>query len=472
MKKFLATFLAIVMVVSVAVFSTGAEAPKKLTQEEWDVLYNSLKDDNTLPMLCPGSDETSLGLVWHAPKDSAEPQVKLSKNADMSEAVTFEGWTDPAENEEQLVCRVDITGIEENTQYFYQWNTGNGWSEICEYKSNSFDSYKMMVIGDIQIGGQTDEATKQSEDGFVWQGVLAEAMSKNPDISFLLSAGDNTSTGKGANEWQTLLMPPLVRNIPLALAIGNHDKKGMMYDYYTHMPNEFYGEYFTGLDRDFYFTYGDVLYLVFDATSPSAADHMAMAKKAVEENPDAKWRIAVMHQALFGPAYGSLDPETGILLNAVFTPIFDTYDVDLVLTGHSHLQGRSHFMTESAIVGKAESGKAYVNPNGIIYLNSNAVCDQGQIDLPLPHVAYEFTENDVTTYTTIEFYKDTMKIKTFRGDNSELLDEVSIIKTDDDHDDNNILKLFQRLLYKVVEFLGMVYQKIDAIVVANRGGHF
>ena len=472
MKKFLAAFLAVVMVVSVAVFSTGADAPKKLTQEEWDVLYESLKDDNTLPMLCPGSDETSLGLVWHASKDAAEPQVKLSKNADMSEAVTFNGWTDPAENEDQLVCRVDITGIEENTQYFYQWNTGNGWSEICEYKSNSFDSYKMMVIGDIQIGGQTDAAEKQSQDGFVWQGVLAEAMSKNPDISFLLSAGDNTSTGKGANEWQTLLMPPLTRNVPLALAIGNHDKKGMMYDYYTHMPNEFYGEYFTGLDRDFYFTYGDVLYLVFDATSPSAADHMAMAKKAVEENPDAKWRIAVMHQALFGPAYGSLDPETGILLNAVFTPIFDTYDVDLVLTGHSHLQGRSHFMTESAVVGKAESGKAYVNPNGIIYLNSNAVCDQGHIDLPMPHVAYEFVENDVTTYTTIEFYKDTMKIKTFRGDNSQLLDEVSIIKTDVDHDDNNILKLFQRLLYKVVEFLGMIYQKIDAIVVANRGGHF
>ncbi len=472
MKKITALVLSVIMIFSVFAMNVSAYPTEKLTEENWTNLYNSLKDDNTLPMLCPGSNETELGLVWHSSKENANAQVKFSKNADMSDAVVFTGWTDPAENDTQLVCRVDITGIEENTAYYYQWNKGNEWSEICEYKSNSFDSYKMMVIGDIQIGGQTDSAEKQSQDGFVWQSVLAEAMSKNPDISFLLSPGDNTSTGKGANEWQTLLMPPLVRNIPLALAIGNHDKKGMMYDYYTHMPNEYYGKYFTGLDRDFYFTYGDVLYLVFDATSPSAADHMAMAKKAVEENPDAKWRIAVMHQALFGPAYGSIDPETGILLNAVFTPIFDTYDVDLVLTGHSHLQGRSHFMTESSVVGKAESGKAYVDPEGIIYLNSNAVCDQGHIDLPLPHIAYEFTENDVTTYTTIEFYGDTMKVRTFRGDNSELLDEISIIKTNAEHDDNNPLKLFQRLLYKVVEFLGMVYQKIDAIVVANRGGHF
>ena len=472
MKKILALTLSAILMISVFVMPSSAYSTEKLTQEEWDTLYSSLKDDNTLPMLCAGADETKLGLVWHTPAASAKPEVKVSKSSDMTDAVTFTGQTDPSENEDQLVCRVDITGIEENTTYYYQWYTGENWSEVCEYKSNSFDSYKMMVIGDIQIGGQTDEATKQSEDGFTWQGVLAEAMTKNPDISFLLSPGDNTSTGKGANEWQTLLMPPLVRNLPLALAIGNHDKKGMMYDYYTHMPNEFYGKYFTGLDRDFYFTYGDVLYLVFDATSPSAADHMAMAKKAVEENPDTKWRIGVMHQALFGPAYGSLDPETGILLNAVFTPIFDTYDLDLVLTGHSHLQGRSHFMVESSVIGKAESGKTYTDPKGIIYLNSNAVCDQGQIDLPLPHVAYEFVENNVTTYTTLEFKDDTMKISTFRGDNSELLDEISIVKTSTDHKDNSFGKIIQRLLYKVVEFLGMVYQKIDAIVVANRGGHF
>ncbi len=471
MKKITALLLSAIMMFSVFSFSASAYTAEKLTIDEWNTLYDSLKDDNTLPMLCVGADETKLGLVWHAPKDTAVPQVRASKNADMTDAVTITGWTDPADNDEQVICRVDITGIEENTTYFYQWHTGNEWSDAYEYQSKSSDSYKMMVIGDIQIGGQTDSAEKQSQDGFTWNNVLAEAISKNPDISFLLSPGDNTSTGKGDSEWQTLLMPSLTRNIPLALAIGNHDKKGMKYDYFTHMPNEFYGNYFTGLDRDFYFRYGDTLYLVFDATSASAADHMAMAKKAVEENKDAKWRIAVMHQALFGPAYGSIDPETGILLNAVFTPIFDTYDVDLVLTGHSHLQGRSHFMVESSVVGKAESGHAYVNPKGIIYLNSNAVCDHGHIELPLPHVAYEFVENDVTTYTTIEFYGDTMKIKTFRGDNSELLDEVSIIKNKE-HKDNTPLKLFQRLLYKVVEFLGRVYQEIDAIVVANRGGHF
>lgn len=471
MKKIAAILMATILMLSV--FSVGSSAleTKKLTREEWETLYNTYKDDNTLPMLCVGADETQLGLVWHAPKDTAKAEVRLSKSKDMSGYVTFNGWTDPADNDTQVVCRVDITGIEENTTYYYQWYTGTEWSDSYEYTTKASDSYKMMVIGDIQIGGQTDEATKQSDDGYTWNNVLAEALSKNEDISFILSAGDNTSTGQGDSEWQTLLTPTITRNIPLALAIGNHDKKGMKYDYFTHMPNEFYGNYFTGLDRDFYFRYGDVLYLVFDATSASAADHMAMAKKAVEENPDAKWRIAVMHQALFGPAYSSLDPETGILLNAVFTPIFDSYDVDLVLTGHSHLQGRSHFMYESMVISKAESGKNYTNPKGTVYLNSNAVCDQGHIDLPLPHVAYDFVENDVTTYTTIEFSGDTMTIKTFRGDNSELLDELSITKTKD-FKDQSVLNKLHRVLYKFVELCGRIYQEIDKIVVANRGGHF
>ena len=471
MKKIAAILMATILMLSV--FSVGSSAleTKKLTREEWETLYNTYKDDNTLPMLCVGADETQLGLVWHAPKDTAKAEVRLSKNKNMSGYIIFNGWTDPADNDTQVVCRVDITGIEENTTYYYQWYTGTEWSDSYEYTTKASDSYKMMVIGDIQIGGQTDEATKQSDDGYTWNNVLAEALSKNEDISFILSAGDNTSTGQGDSEWQTLLTPTITRNIPLALAIGNHDKKGMKYDYFTHMPNEFYGNYFTGLDRDFYFRYGDVLYLVFDATSASAADHMAMAKKAVEENPDAKWRIAVMHQALFGPAYSSLDPETGILLNAVFTPIFDSYDVDLVLTGHSHLQGRSHFMYESMVIGKAESGKNYTNPKGTVYLNSNAVCDQGHIDLPLPHVAYDFVENDVTTYTTIEFSGDTMTIKTFRGDNSELLDELSITKTKD-FKDQSVLNKLHRVLYKFVELCGRIYQEIDKIVVANRGGHF
>ncbi len=476
MKKTISLVLALIMAMQLSVVSFAGFDAKKLTQNEWDGIYTSLADENTLPMLCVGADETKVSLVWHADKNNADAKVRFSKSASMADAEVFSGKTTEAENDEQLVCRVEITGLEENTTYYYQWYTGTEWSEACKYETKSFDSHKALVIGDIQIGGQTEDSSKQSLDGFTWNNVLAEALTKNPDISYLVSPGDNTSTGKTADEWQTLLMPSSLRNLPLALAIGNHDKKGMAYHYYTNMPNEFYGKHFEGLDRDFWFRHGDVLYLVFDATSASAMDHMAMAKEAVEKNPDAKWRIGVMHQALFGPSVCAFSMETQILLNAVFTPIFDTYDVDLVLTGHSHMQGRSHFMYESMTIGKAESGKTYTDPKGTVYLNTNAICDQNSFEeyekLNLNYVAYSFGKNDVTTYTVLDFEGDTMKIETKRGDNSELLDSLTIKKTKDDHNDNSLLKKFHRLLYKVVEVLGYIYLEGDKITVAIRGGHF
>ena len=476
LTKTLSLIMAIVMLMQVPLAANAAFDAPTLTRGEWDELYEDYCDENTLPMLCVGADESSVSLVWHADKDKAKPQVRLAQKKNMDNYKEYKGITTEAENDEQVVCRVVVDGLKENTTYYYKWYSDNGWSKAYKYETKSFSDHKALVVGDIQIGGQSEESSVQSDVGYNWNNILAKALQDNPDISYLVSPGDNTSTGKTADEWQTLLMPAGVRSLPMALAIGNHDKKGMAYNYYTNMPNEYFGKYFEGLDRDFWFRYGDVLYLVFDATSASAADHMAMAKEATKKNPDAKWRIGVMHQALFGPSFCGFSTETQILLNAVFTPIFDTFDVDLVLTGHSHIQGRSHFMYESMTIGAAKSGKTYTNPLGTVYLNTNAFCDHDSFEeyefLNLPYVAYSFGKNDVTTYTTLEFKGDTMEIKTMRGDNSELLDSLTIEKTKDDHNDDGLLKKFHRLLYKVVEVLGWVYLEGDKITVAIRGGHF
>ncbi len=474
--KLISLIMAVIMLVQIPIMANAAFDAPILSRDEWDELYEDYCDENTLPMLCVGADEKSVSLVWHADKDKAQPKVRLAKNKSVNDYTEYTGVTTEAENDEQVICRVTVDGLEENTIYYYKWYSDNGWSKAYKYETKSFTDHKALIVGDIQIGGQSEESSVQSDVGYNWNNVLAKALQDNPDVSYLVSPGDNTSTGKTADEWQTLLMPAGVRSLPMALAIGNHDKKGMAYNYFTNMPNEYYGKYFEGLDRDFWFRYGDVLYLVFDACSASAADHMAMAKEAVEKNPDAKWRIGVMHQALFGPAFCAFSGETQILLNAVFTPIFDTFDVDLVLTGHSHIQGRSNFMYESMTIGAAKSGETYKNPLGTVYLNTNAFCDHESFEeyefLNLPYVAYSFGKNDVTTYTTLEFKGDTMEIKTMRGDNSELLDSLTIEKTKDDHNDDGLLKKFHRLLYKVVEVLGWVYLEGDKITVAIRGGHF
>lgn len=150
--KILAMFLSVVLL-SQGVFSASAAFDdKSLTQEEWDSVYENLIDENTLPTLCVGADETQLNICWHAAKDKAVPKVRLADNKAMANAKVFEGETTPAENENQLVCRVTMTGIEENSTYYYQWYSESGWSEAYKYESKCFDSITIEKTKDFSDG--------------------------------------------------------------------------------------------------------------------------------------------------------------------------------------------------------------------------------------------------------------------------------------------------------------------------------
>lgn len=464
MKRVIAVFMSVLMLMQLGVNSTAAFDAPKLNESEWEAVYNAYHSDNTLPMLNVGADETQVSLCWHADKSKAVAEVEVSKNPNMTDAVLFKGETTPAETDIQLVCRVTITGLEENTTYYYRWNTGNGWSSTEKYETKSFGKHKALVVGDIQISEDWNEEVSQKVDGYNWNNVLAEAVAKNPDISYLVSPGDNTSTGSSAAEWQTVLMPEAMRSLPAALAIGNHDKKGMMYEYYTNMPNEYYGKYFERLDRDFWFRYGDVLYLFYNSTSGNAPDHRAFTKEAIKLNSDAKWRIGVVHHGIYGAGDSIGDMETEILLKTIFAPIFESFDLDLVITGHTHSQGRSHFMRDTRVVQTAESGGTFTNPDGVVYLNSNSICGRPTNEsYEAKHLAYSFLENDVTTYSTLEFDGNKMTLETRRGDNSELLDTITIVR-DEEFKDKSFGNVLKRILYKVVEVIGWIYVKIDYLV--------
>lgn len=466
MKKRIAFLLSIVIMLQLSLGSIAAFNAPHLNKEEWKVFYQSQVEDNTLPMLNVGADETQVSLCWHADKNTAKAEVKLSENADMSDAKVFEGKTTAAENDAQVVCRVTVTGLKENTVYYYQWYSDNGWSEVKKYETKSFTDHKALVVGDIQIAEdwRPEGDLSQESIGRNWNTVLSTALTQNPDISYLVSPGDNTSTGETAKEWQTLLMPEALRELPIALAIGNHDKKGLMYNYYTNMPNEYYGRFFAGLDRDFWFRHGDVLYLFYDSTSGNAPDHKAMTKEAIRLNPDAKWRIGVVHHGIYGAGDCIGDAETEILLSTIFTPIFESYDLDLVITGHTHSQGRSHFMENRKVVGTAESGKSYKDPEGILYLNSNSVCERPiNESYEAEHLAYSFLDNSTTTYSTLEFKGDQLILETRRGDNGALLDSVTIERTKE-HNESSFSNVMKRAGYTVIEALGFIYTMVDNLV--------
>ena len=69
-----------------------------------------------------------------------------------------------------------------------------------------------------------------------------------------------------------------------------------------------------------------------------------MIEKAIKENPNAKWRIVVMHQDIYGSGLDHSDSD-GIILRTQLTPIFDANDIDVVLQGHDHSYARTYQLT-------------------------------------------------------------------------------------------------------------------------------
>ena len=174
MKKAIALLTGAVMLFQMSIGSTAAFDAPKLNEEEWDMYYSSLANENTLPTLNVGADQTQVSLCWHCDKDKADAKVEVSTNSDMSDAKTFTGEITAAENDTQVVCRVTVTGLEEKTTYYYRWYTENGWSETEKYETKSFGDHKSLVVGDIQIAEdwRTEDEVNQDEIGFNWNNTL------------------------------------------------------------------------------------------------------------------------------------------------------------------------------------------------------------------------------------------------------------------------------------------------------------
>ena len=183
-----------------------------------------------------------------------------------------------------------------------------------------------MYVGDPQVGaskGQSqngedlvaDEGaanTAARNDGFAWNRTLTAATEQNPDINFMISAGDQVNkTGKPKEE-----------------------------EYDSYLASD-YGT--TAAGGDYYYTYGDGLFIVLNTNNYNVAEHEQLIKEATEANPDTAWRIVTIHQDIYGSGLDHSDTD-GMILRTHLTPIFDSYDIDVILQGHDHTYSHSKLL--------------------------------------------------------------------------------------------------------------------------------
>ncbi len=423
----------------------------------WSSYYDGI--NNTLPRLTPGADETQLYISWHSAADAPQGHVKITDNIFFGDVQVFDATSVPAETDAQRVNQVILTGLSENTTYFYWYTLDDGsYSTLDTFTTRDPSDFTVLVAADAQIGSAEDGADKLKNDGYNWNTTIEAALKTAPDLSFILHNGDQTQTGVDANEWVGFYSPSALRSIPIAPVIGNHDKKGLMYKYYTFYPNAYPMEYPSDIGNVNWYRYGDVLFVNFDSTNGSAADQYACAKAAIDANPDVKWRVACMHHDLYGSTDSAGSAESTILFENIFRPIYDEFGFDIVFTGHSHTYGRSKQMYGGKVVLDTTSVSEVTDPAGTVYVSSGCSGDKycGLEVEQYDWTAYRYETLDDGLYTLVNFDSDSLTLKTYRTVNGELVDQYTINKTVDRIIGDGT-ELNNDMMFSIVKTLGMLY---------------
>ena len=326
----------------------------------WPEQWETIRKNYETVSLTPGRTASELNFAWYSKTGAAAtPVVKLATKSDMSDAKTFRGTTMNAVSG-YVSNRVTATGLKENTTYYYTYLNNGKESSPAQYRTRSFSQYKILFVGDPQIGaskGQTtslgdklesdtDVNTAARNDAFNWNVSLNTALKANPDISFMISAGDQINknvdgTDPGNEmEYAGYLWPEALKSLPVATTIGNHDATNRSYTFHFNNPNPFTAEKSpTTAGNGYYYSYGDALFI----NNYNCADHEALIQKAVAAHPDTRWRIVQIHQDIYGSGADHSESD-GMVLRDQLTPIFDKYDVDVVLQGHDHSYSRSYLL--------------------------------------------------------------------------------------------------------------------------------
>lgn len=494
--------------------STTAEAQGG-AWEQWSQKWEQIKTDWTYVSIAPGANDSEMRFSWYSKEGDAVKFIYGLK-ADLSDGKEAQVTATNAQ-EGYKSNKVVLTDLTPGTTYYYQVSG----KEIAQFNTkDTSDGFSFIFVGDPQIGSSNEEKAKKPEDiakpsfikaqsdsvrsdAFNWNTTLNKAYAKtNNQASFVLSAGDQIQTNAkkvGDNtiseiEYTGYLSPDLLKSLPVATTVGNHDADNANYTYHfnpANMSSLGANEYVGG---DYYYTYGGVLFMMLNTQDTNIEEHKQFIENTVKANPDCKWRVVTLHQDIYGSAEHSNEPEI-TNLRYELTSVLEANDIDVVLTGHDHAYSRSKMLkggvktnnytddefdeqlekdmdagenpgqlttapgnikadtTDEAekaylnylnsimdkdAVEQATDGKdVAINSEGILYLTAGSSSGSKYYDLvprQQTYIANRWQE-DVPTYTVVKVTETTFTLDTYRTDTDEKIDSQFTIVKSVNHDD-------------------------------------
>ena len=363
-KRLFTSVLAIVSVVAIsvggytyreAIYSRIARAVAIVSGQEIKPLLDS--EGRYIRQIVAKDNSTSRTIMWQS--DSSEPDAVIEYRLVSSDDIKTLSASDAAFTDDGSMTYIHegtIIDLTPDTKYEYRigYSTDRR-SDWYPLETAGAGEYEVLIYPDSQSGDYSG-----------WEQLVKNSADRNPNAALYISMGDLVDNGEQAYQWRTWLdsIKPLSARIPLAPTLGNHEmytldwkmREPCAYLNYFDVPSN--GN--TTFDRHYYsYDYGDVHYVVLDTQlyesthednhdvhHPDLYDVQVQWLRQDLASNTKKWTVVLMHRDPFqyafnrpGASRAAGFDEEGVL----FMPIFDEFNVDLVLSAHLHsYRNRGH----------------------------------------------------------------------------------------------------------------------------------
>jgi len=252
--------------------------------------------------------------------------------------------------------RVSFQGLTPGTSYSYRVGDGKTWSEWIDFRTSKAvdDSQRVEPFSFIYFGDAQNDVKS------LWSRAIRNSYRELPKADLLLHAGDLINIGNNDLEWAEWFYAGsfIHGSIPCLAVPGNHEypKVGESRVLSTFWKPQFAqpANGLPGLEAsNFVITYQGALFIALN--SNERIEEQAKWLESTLKKSKARWIFATFHHPVYSTAKNRDNPE----IRKHWQPLFQKYNVALVLQGHDHTYGRFNVPTGLTAQDKG-SGTVYV----------------------------------------------------------------------------------------------------------------
>ena len=269
--------------------------------------------------------QTTMEIAWR----SLEPYRGVVRFDQEKGVLGFEVQEDSARQKHHIT----LTDLSPSSRYFYQVQdeTGNRVQDEENFRTARLDNeteFSFLVLGDSGVNSDTQRKVSQQ---------MRNSMNQD-EVDFVIHVGD-VHQGSG-DDYDDVYFKPyrnILKHVNVFTALGNHDvitDNGGVYldDFYLPSNNP------QGTERYYSFRWGNAFFICLDTNtdySPGSPQYAFLLNELQsQKRNEATWTFIYAHHPPFTEYWTNYYGDQNVQNHLV--PIYESYDVDMVMNGHTH----------------------------------------------------------------------------------------------------------------------------------------